>query len=116
MWGLFDAAGKAVRGLVYDVTEYETTSTYRSSSIEKAIEILDNVPGMTPCRTSLFKHSYFKFSLQDGSQVRTWTNRAVGGDHVFLADPDGKMLYGGFVWVHADELKDAINLIRSKLT
>ncbi|NJL55755.1 hypothetical protein HC928_11595 [bacterium] len=64
MWDLFDAAGKAVRGLVDDVTEYETTSTYRSSSIEKAIEILDNVPGMTPCRTSLFKHSYFKFSLQ----------------------------------------------------
>jgi hypothetical protein len=45
-----------------------------------------------------------------------WTNRAVGGDHVFLADPDGKMAYGGFVWVHADELKNAINLIRSELT
>lgn len=116
MWDLFNAAGKAVRGLVDDVTEYETTSTYRSSIIEKAIEILDSVSGMTLCRTSLFKHSSFKFSLQDGSQVRTWTNRAVGGDHVFLADPDGKMLYGGFVWTHADELKEAIRRIRAELT
>jgi len=116
MWDLFNAAGRVVRGLVDDVTEYETTSTYRSSIIEKAIKILDDVTGMPPCRTSLFKHFSFKFSLQDGSQVRTWTNRAVGGDHVFLTDPDGKMLYGGFVWTHADELKNAINRIRVELT
>lgn len=116
MWDLVKAASKAVRGFVDDVTEYETTSTYNSSTIQRAVEILDNVPGITPCRTSLFKHSSFKFSLQDSSQVRTWTNRAVGGDHVFIADPDGKMLYGGFVWVHAADLKEAINRIRAELT
>jgi len=113
MWDLFNVAA---RGLLNDVTEFETTSKYCSPIIEKAIEILDDVSGMTPCRTSLFKHSSLKFSLQDGSQLRTWTNRGVGGDHVFLADPNGEMLYGGFVWLHADELKSAITRIKRELT
>ena len=115
MWDFLNVAAKAASGFVNDVTDYETTSTYHSQVVERAIDILDNVPGITPCRTSLFKHSALKFSLRDGSQVRTWMNRAVGGDHVFLADPDGKMLYGAFVWIHADELKEAINLIRKEL-
>ena len=116
MLDLFSAISTGVRGLVDDVTAYENTSKYSSSTIERAIEILEDVSGITPCRTSLFKHSILKFSLRDGSQVRTWTNRAVGGDHVFLAAPDGKMLYGGFVWAHADELKDAILRIKTELT
>ena len=116
MWDFIEAAGRAIRGFVEDVTEYEATSSYRSSIVEAAIKILDDVPGMTPCRTSLFKHSMLKFSLKDGSVVRTWTNRAVGGDHIFLADPDGRMIYGGFVWIHASELKEAINHLRQELT
>ncbi|WP_141211821.1 hypothetical protein [Pseudanabaena sp. SR411] len=106
----------AARGLLNDVTECETTSKYCSLTIEKAIEILDNVSDMTPSRTSLFKHSSLKFSLQDGSQLRTWTSRGVGGDHVFLADPDGEMIYGGFVWRYADELKSEISRIKRELT
>ncbi|MDV3352319.1 hypothetical protein QGP82_26820 [Leptothoe sp. LEGE 181152] len=115
MLSLINALGKATEGFV-DVTAYETTSTYRSSTVEVAIAILDDVPGMTPCRTSLFKHSSLRFLLQDGSQLRTWTNRAVGGDHVFLADPNGGMLYGGFVWAHAQELRNAIDQIKTELT
>jgi hypothetical protein len=116
MWDFIEATGKAVRGFVEDVTSYEMTSNYRSSFVESAIKILDDVPGMTPCRTSLFKFSMLKFSLQDGSMVRTWTNRAVGGDHVFLADPEGKLIYCGFVWLHASELKSAIKRIKEELS
>lgn len=115
MWDFIDAAGKAVRGFAEDVTSYETTSSYRSSFVEDAIKILDDVPGMTSCRTSLFKFSMLKFSLRDGSMVRTWTNRAVGGDHVFLADPGGKLIYCGFVWLYTSELRSAIKRIKEEL-
>ena len=81
---------------------------------ETVIEILDNVPGMTPCRASLFGRSTPKFTLKNGTVIRTWTNRMVGGDHVFLADSDGTMLFGGFVWAHAQELKQAIRKIRKQ--
>ena len=57
-----------------------------------------------------------KFSLQDASTVRTWTNRAVGGDHVFLADPEGKLIYCGFVWLHTSELKKAIKHIKEEVS
>ena len=40
MWDLFNVAA---RGLLNDVTEFETTSKYCSLTIEKAIEILDKV-------------------------------------------------------------------------
>ena len=42
---------------------------------ETVIEILDNVPGMTPCRASLFGRSTPKFTLKNGTVIRTWTNR-----------------------------------------
>jgi hypothetical protein len=81
---------------------------------EAVIEILDNVPGMTQCRASLLEHSRPKFTLKNGTAIRTWTNRMVGGDHVFLVNSDGTMLFGGFVWIYAEELKQAIEQIRTK--
>lgn len=116
MLNWINAAGTLVEGFARDVTDYETTSNYRTNVLERAIEILDEVPGMTSCRTSLFKRSSLKFSLRDGSSLRTWTNRAVGGDHVFLADPNNNLVYCGFVWLYSDELKQAIRCIKSELT
>jgi hypothetical protein len=49
MWDFIEATGRAIRAFLEDVTEYETTSSYRSSIVEAAIKILDDVPGMTPC-------------------------------------------------------------------
>ncbi len=40
----------------------------------------------------------------------------MGGEHISIADPDGRMIYGGFVWIHASELKKAINRMREELT
>jgi predicted phage tail protein len=81
---------------------------------EAVIEILDNVPGMTQCRASLLEHSRPTFTLKNGTVIRTWTNRMVGGDHVFLVDSNGTMIFGGFVWIYAEELKQAIEQIRTK--
>ena len=81
---------------------------------EAVIEILDKVPGITSCRASLVKKSRPKFTLKNGAVIRTWTNRMVGGDHVFLVDSDGTMIYGGFVWRYDKELKQAIKKIRKE--
>lgn len=116
MWEFFEAIGEGVKNFIRNLGDTPQTSHYTSKVTEAVIEILDNVPGMTPCRTSLFKHSTPKFRLKDGSVVRTWTNRAVGGDHIFIASPDGKMIYGGFVWLYANELKNSIKEIRKKFT
>lgn len=116
MWEFFEAIGEGVKNFIRNLGDTPQTSNYTSKVTEAVIEILDSVPGMTPCRTSLFKHSTPKFRLKDGSVVRTWTNRAVGGDHIFIASPDGKMIYGGFVWLYADELKKSIKQIKIKFT
>jgi len=58
-----------------------------------------------------------KFSfLRDGTAVRAWKN-PLGVDHIFLAAPDGKMIYGGFVgWIHSEGLNQALSQMRSNLT
>ena len=38
---------------------------------------------------------------------------SLGVDHVFIADKDDNMVYGGFVgWIHSEGLNQAINRIR----
>ncbi|MFH7030013.1 MAG: hypothetical protein ACHBN1_32770 [Heteroscytonema crispum UTEX LB 1556] len=80
------------------------------------MQILASVPRMTHCRPNLIKHSIPKFALRDGTVVRTWTSPFFRDDYVFLADSDGKMIFGGFVWLYKDQLKDAIELIRRSFT
>lgn len=80
--------------------------------IKEVIAILERVPGMTPAHHKDFNSSQIIIRLQDGSTVRTWRN-LVGVDHIFLADRDGRIIYGGFVgWIHTKGLNQAINKIR----
>jgi hypothetical protein len=45
-----------------------------------------------------------------------WKN-PVGVNHIFIADTEGNMIFGGFVgWIHADGLNEAIATIRRKFT
>ncbi|MEG4407192.1 hypothetical protein [Microcoleus sp. MON2_D5] len=81
-----------------------------------AIAILQAVPGMTPAHHRDFKSSRPIIRLRDGTAVRAWKN-PVGVDHIFLGDPDGRMIYGGYVgWIHSEGLNQAISQIRSNLT
>ncbi len=80
--------------------------------IKGVIEILEKVPGITPAHHRDFNSSQIVIRLRDGSTLRTWKN-PIGVDHVFLADRNGIMLYGGFVgWIHSKELNQVINQIR----
>lgn len=82
----------------------------------EAMAILERVPGMTPAHHRDFKSSNPIIRLRDGTAVRTWKNQ-LGVDHVFLADRNDRMVYGGFVgWIHSDGLNQAISQIGRDFT
>ncbi len=82
----------------------------------EARAILEAVPGMTPAHHRDFYSSNPIMRLRDGTAVRAWKN-PLGVDHIFLADPDGKMIYGGFVgWIHSEGLNQGMKQMRSNLT
>ncbi|MEM7556986.1 MAG: hypothetical protein AAF378_23430 [Cyanobacteria bacterium P01_A01_bin.84] len=79
---------------------------------KEVIAILERVSGMTCAHHRDFKSSNPVIRLRDGSTVRTWKN-PLGVDHVFIADRNDNMVYGGFVgWIHSDGLNAAIYGIR----
>ena len=79
-----------------------------SDFMAEVVEILNNVPGMTPAHSRDFYRATPLFTLQDGSVLKTYKNPA-GVDHVFIADNDEKMIFGGFVgWIHSRGLMKAI--------
>lgn len=67
---------------------------------------------MTRAHHRDFRSSQPVVPLRDGSTVRTWKNK-FGVDHVFIADRNENMVYGGFVgWIHSEGLYSAISRIR----
>jgi hypothetical protein len=87
-----------------------------SSITERVVEVLNNVSGMTQADSRDFRRATPLFTLRDGTVLKTWKN-PVGVDHVFIANSDGKMLFGGFVgWVHSENLRQAIAEIREEFT
>ncbi|MUH01070.1 hypothetical protein F7734_55940 [Scytonema sp. UIC 10036] len=78
---------------------------------KEVIVILENVPGMTRAHHRDFPSSRPIVRLRDGASVRIWRN-LFGVDHVFLADRDDRMIYGGFVsWIHSEGFNKAIATI-----
>jgi len=102
------------------VTDGCGCSTVVNSNIsqvtQEAIALLEKVGGITSAHHRDFKNSHPIMRLRDGTTLRTWKN-LMGIDHVFLADSDDRMVYGGYVdWTHSDELNSAIAQIRRDLT
>jgi len=96
----------------------QTRETQRSTVniLEQVVNILNRVPGMTVAHPRDFRRSVPRFILADGSVVKTWKN-PVGVDHVFIADQNGDMIFGGFVgWIHSEDLYRAIIQIQNDLT
>ena len=111
---LFD--GDLKERLKFTVTDGCGCTTVVSKNItddsQEIIEILENVPGITRAHHRDFKSSNPVIRLRDGSTVKTWKN-PFGVDHVFIADRNDNMIYGGFVgWIHSDGLNAAIDRIR----
>jgi hypothetical protein len=74
------------------------------------------VPEMTAARPHDFKNSIAVDKLRDGTILKTGKN-LVGFDHVFLADRNNRMIYGGYVgWIHSSGLQKAIVQIKHELT
>jgi hypothetical protein len=83
---------------------------------QQAIALLNAVPGITSAHHRDFSSATPIARLRDGTTLRTWKN-LVGVDHVFLADYNDRMVYGGFVgWIHSEGLHQAIAQIKRELT
>lgn len=91
-------------------------NAYITDITKEAIAILEAVPGITPAHHRDFKSSSPIMRLRDGTAVRTWKN-PLGVDHVFLADRNDRMVYGGYVgWLHSAGLSEALDRIKRDLT
>ncbi|MDZ7994087.1 MAG: hypothetical protein RM022_026965 [Nostoc sp. EfeVER01] len=96
-------------------TEAEIASSI-SQIAQKAVEILVNVPGMTQAHSRDFRRATPIFTLKDGTVIKIFINPA-NVKHIFLADSNNKMLFGGYVgWIDTKGLNQAIEKIKHSLT
>ncbi len=92
------------------------TANQISSVAEQVVYLLNEVEGMTQAHSRDFKNATPRFTLRDGSVLKVFKN-PVGVNHVFIADDQGNIIFGGFVgWIHADGLNQAIATIRCDFT
>ncbi|MHC5938374.1 hypothetical protein [Nostoc sp.] len=96
-------------------TEAEiATSIYQIA--QKVVEILVNVPGITQAHSRDFRRARPIFTLKDGTVIKVFVNPA-NVKHIFLADSNNKMLFGGYVgWIDTKGLNQAIEKIKHSLT
>ena len=93
-------------------TEAQIASSF-SPTAEQVIQILFKVPGMNIAHSRDFNRAQPIFTLKaDGTLVKIYIN-PVGVKHIFLADSNNKMIFGGYVgWIHTEELDKAIDKIK----
>ncbi|NER40049.1 MAG: GUN4 domain-containing protein [Oscillatoria sp. SIO1A7] len=114
MFKMFKGAKNAAK-LINNATNETEIATTISPTAARAIQILSDVPGITSADKRDFGSASPLFALKDGTIVRTWQNLARVG-HVFLADPKGRMVFGGYVlWQNSEGLKQAIEQIQQEL-
>lgn len=96
-------------------TEAEIATSI-SQIAQKAVEILVNVPGMTQAHSRDFRRATPIFTLKDGTLIKVFINPG-NVKHIFLADSNNKMLFGGYVgWIDTKGLNQAIEKIKQSLT
>ena len=87
-----------------------------SSTVQKAVEILVETPGMTMAHSRDFKRAVTIFTLRDGTAVKIFIN-PVRVKHIFLADTNDKIIFGGYVgWIHTEALNKVIKKIKNDFT
>ena len=96
-------------------TEAEIASSI-SQTAQEVVEILVNVPGMTMAHSRDFQRATPFFTLLDKTVVKIFINPAQV-KHIFLADSNNKMIFGGYVgWIHTKEMNKAIDKIKKEFT
>lgn len=94
----------------------ELQNNHISSVGVRVLGILNSVSGVTQAHSRDFYRATPVFTLRDGSVLKTWKN-SVGVEHVFIANGNGNILFGGFVgWIHSENLRQAIAKIREEFT
>ena len=108
-------AGEIVSRALDELLSEAKTSNHTSKITEEVIAILFRVPGISQAHSRDLKRATPLFSLKDGTIVKFYQNPFC--EHIFLADSEGNLIYGGFVgWIHADGLNKAISKIRREFT
>ncbi|MCC5645879.1 hypothetical protein LC607_23675 [Nostoc sp. CHAB 5824] len=96
-------------------TEAEIASSI-SQTAQQVVEILVNVPGMTMAHSRDFQRATPFFALKDRTIVKIFINPAQV-KHIFLADSNNKMIFGGYVgWIHTKNLDEAIENIKEEFS
>jgi pimeloyl-ACP methyl ester carboxylesterase len=81
---------------------------------DEIVRLLQAVPGMTDAHQRGFNQAKIAIYLENGGSIRTWSN-LLGIDHVFVASPDDRCLYAGYVgWMHSQDLEQALVKIRQE--
>ncbi|QSJ18081.1 hypothetical protein JYQ62_04370 [Nostoc sp. UHCC 0702] len=111
----FRLSEKALSYLMEWNTEAEIASSI-SQTVQQIIEILVNVPGMTMAHSRDFQRATPLFVLKDGTLVKIFIN-PVRVKHIFLADSNNKMIFGGYVgWIHTEKLNATIDNIKKEFS
>jgi len=85
-------------------------------SFHPIIEKIRAVPGMTDAHQRGFDKAATLLTLEDGISIRVWRS-PLGVDHVFVASPHGRYLYGGYVgWIHSAELWATLQALKAAET
>lgn len=85
----------------------------RNETVHAVVQRLRDVPGITDAHENDFQHTRSILRFRDGTTIRTGKNW-FGLDHVFVADREGRSLYGGFVgWLHSRALRKELAAIRN---
>ncbi|WP_292745935.1 hypothetical protein [Nostoc sp. NMS4] len=117
--GLFEEGFRLSQKGIDWLEEWNTEAeiaTSISQIAQKVVEILVNVPGMTQAHSRDFRRATPIFTLKDGTVIKIFINPAHV-KHIFLADSNNKMLFGGYVgWIHTKGLNQAIEKIKHSLT
>lgn len=114
-FGAFEEGFRLSQQAINYLTEWNTEAEIASSiskCAQQVVEILVKVPGMTIAHSRDFQRATPFFQLKDGTIVKIYTNPAQV-KHIFLADHNNKMIFGGYVgWIHTKKMDEAINNIK----
>lgn len=82
--------------------------------VQKVVDILYKVPGMTTADNNNFQKATHFFKLQDGTRVKIYIN-FFRVKHIFLENSNNQMIFGGYVgWIHTKRLNEAMDNIRKE--
>lgn len=83
-------------------------------SLHPVIEKIRAIPGMTDAHLRGFDQATPLVTLKDGISVRVWRN-PLGIDHVFVASPNGRCIYCGYVgWIHSEDLWQMLHELQTE--